>query len=251
MAFRPEKNQFFDINKFPKDWGLLVFPISMSRIGNTQSPQHCFEALEFLAEKIVATQVGANFIYTEGLYMNLEREVFETKNRFAATAASHMGAIRSLVNKHNKRFQIENAFHFDSWFQMYLSNHSFFQAQAVVKELYESDTEFQKMIEQDASQHGKPLTDRQIAFYLEEHTIIYLLIHDQLHLQNEYVNGRQQWLLFLYPGMPPKGQIYLTQQDPLKLMGKSHNPYKGQYDLLSKRFIDYRNVDLATYSFAV
>jgi hypothetical protein len=33
---------FFDINKFPKEEGLLLFPISLSRIGNAQTAENCF-----------------------------------------------------------------------------------------------------------------------------------------------------------------------------------------------------------------
>jgi hypothetical protein len=31
-------NQFFDIKKLPAEWGILLFPISISRIANAQNP---------------------------------------------------------------------------------------------------------------------------------------------------------------------------------------------------------------------
>ena len=67
---------YFDFNKFPKNWGIIVMPISMSRIGNTQSPQACIEALDLFLKKIDVNKVGANFLYSEGLYMNLENPAF-------------------------------------------------------------------------------------------------------------------------------------------------------------------------------
>jgi hypothetical protein len=241
-----DKNKFFDINKFPKDWGIIVFPISMSRIANAQSPMACIEALDFFLEKIAVNKVGANFFYSEGLYMNFEKEAYETKNRFAQSAVSHMGGVRKLVAKNYRKFQIEAAFHFDSWFQMYLSHNDFFSIFSKVKNFYESDVEFQKYIALDAKDHGKELTPEQISFYLEEHTFEYLLLNRQLKLQNEFVNGREQWILFAYPGKPPLGGIHLYQQDPLGI-NNDQNPYKGQYDLVEKKFIDFQKVDLSVF----
>jgi len=231
-------NQYFDINKFPKDWGIIVLPISMSRIGNTQSPQACIDALDHFLPKIDLNRVGANFIYSEGLYMNLEQDAYTTKNDFARTAVSHMRGVRNLVSKNHRKFQIDHAFNFDSWFQMYLSHKDFFEAFRMVRELYDTDSEFKQKITLDAEEQGKELTERQLAFYLEEHTFAYLLMNRKLTLRNEFVNGREQWVLFAYPGNPPQAQMYLVQKDPLGINGDS-NPYKGQYDLEEKVFVPY------------
>ena len=244
-----EHHNFFDINKFPKDWGIIGFPISMSRIANAQSPQSCITDLEFLTQKIQTNQVGANFIYTEGVYMNLDHNAYETKNKLARTAVSHMRGVRKLISKNFQKFQIEDAFSFESWFQMYLSHKDFFKALKEVEELYETDTTFQKLIHQDAKDQGRELTKYQLSFYLEEHTFAYLALHRQLTLRNEFVKGREEWVLFVYPGSPLKGQrgqIYLFQKYPLKL-GIDTNPYKGQYDLLERKFIPYLEVDLENY----
>ncbi|TXH07981.1 MAG: hypothetical protein E6Q06_00940 [Candidatus Moraniibacteriota bacterium] len=241
-----EKNQFFDINKFPKEWGIIIFPISMSRISNTQSPQTCVDALDFFLDKISVNKVGANFLYSEGLYMNFEKEAYETKNRFAQSVVSHMGGVRRLVVKNYRKFQIEAAFRFDSWFQMYLSHNDFFSVFGKIKNFYESDKEFRKYVALDAHEQGKELSPEQINFYLEEHTFAYLLLNRQLRLQNDFVNGHEEWILLAYPGKPPLGQIYLFQKDPLSI-GKASNPYKGQYDLVEKKFIDYNKVDLSSF----
>lgn len=240
------RNEFFDINKFPKDWGIIILGISMSRTSNTQSPTACMEALDHLVNKVAISRVGANFIYSEGLYMNFENNAFETKNHFAQAAVSHMGAVRNLVQKNRERFQIDHAFSFESWFQMYLSHPDFFSILKKVKDFYATDPKFQQWVVKDSEEQGKELNERQLAFYLEEHTWEYLLLNRQLKLRNEFVNDREQWVLFAYPGKPSKAQIYLYQQDPLKLNDDS-NPYKGQYDLDSKKFIDYTRVELESF----
>lgn len=241
-----EKNIFYDINKFPKDWGIIVFPISMSRISNAQSPQACIDALDFFLSKILTNKVGANFLYSEALYMNFEEKAYETKNKFGQASVSHMGGIRTGVKKNYRKFQIESAFHFDSWFQMYLSHNNFFQAFKKVKEVYASDMLFQKYVAEDAKDQGKELTEKQVNFYLEEHTFFNLLINRQLNLSNEFVNGREQWILLAYPGQPPRAQIYFYQQNLLGVNDDS-NPYKGQYDLTEKKFVDYGRMDLDAF----
>lgn len=228
----------FDINQFPKDWGIIVFPISMSRVSNAQNPQRCVDVLKKFLPKVSANKIGVNFIYTEGLYMNFERDAFQTKNRFAQTEVMHMCGVQKLVKKNYRTFQIDSAFTFESWFQMYLSHKDFFNANRAVAELYRRDKEFRKLIAADARSQGRPLTKRQLAFFLEEHTFAYLLLNRQLSLRNEFVQGRESWVLLCYPGEPPRAQVYLFQADPLRINGDK-NPYKGQYDLVSNRFISY------------
>jgi hypothetical protein len=74
----------------------------------------------------------------------------------------------------------------------------------------------------------------------------YLLLNRVLKLENRFLDGREEWILFAYPGRPPRSQIYLFQLDPLGIWGDT-NPYKGQYDLSEQIFIDYMRVDLRTW----
>jgi hypothetical protein len=56
-------NIFHNINQLPKQPGLLIFPISMSKIGNVQSAENCLKYIEKLAEKIRYAEVGLVFLY--------------------------------------------------------------------------------------------------------------------------------------------------------------------------------------------
>ena len=225
---------------------MIVFPISMSRIGNAQSAQACLDTLKQLAPKIQKTSVGANFIYSEGLYLNFEADARTQKNRFAQNAISHMQAVKKLRQKERVQFQIEEAFHFDSWFQMYLSHTDFFSVLGQVRKLYESDTEFQRMVSLDAHDAGKELTEQQLAFFLEEHVFSYLLLNKQLALHNDYLDHREAWILEVYPGAALRGAIYLCQQNPLSL--ETENPYIGQYNSSKQHFIDFRKTDLEHFN---
>lgn len=241
MNTLPE-NVFFDINHFPREYGMIVFPISMSRIANAQSPEACFSCMELFAEKMLANTVWFNFLYSEGLYMNFEEE----KNHLAQTAVAHKGWIMKLIEKNYREFQIDRAIHFDSWFQMYLGHKSFFSALSEIKRIFREDPLFERYVRLDSEEAGKLYTEEQIDFYLEEHTMAYLLLNRELKLENRFLDGQEEWILFAYPGKPPRAQVYLFQLDPLKIMGDT-NPYKGLYDLSEKIFIDYMRVDLRTW----
>ena len=222
---------------------MIVFPISMSRIGNTQSPQSCIDALDFFLNKVAVNRIGANFIYSESLYMNFETDAYETKNKFAQDAVSHMGGVRNLIAKNHRRFQMDHAFSFQSWFQMYLSHRDFFGVFGQVRDFYNKDATFQKHVLSDAQNIQRELDERQLSFFLEEFTFAYLLVNRELSLKNEFVNDREQWVLQAYPEEPLRGQAYLVQQDPLHLNNDS-NPYKGQYDLTTNKFISYLEMNL-------
>lgn len=238
-------NELHDINRFPKDWGIVVFPISMSRIGNAQSPERCIDALGSFTDKLSVTKGGVLFLYTEGMYMNFEDRAFETKNKFAQNAVNHMGGIKNLVRKNQLKFQIGSAFSFESWFQMYLSHNNFFSVLSDVRKFYESDEQFRELVIADAQSIGRELDERQLSFFMEEFTCTYLLVNQQLRLRNDYVLDREEWILLAYPGPVYTGQAYLVQKDPLNINKLSSNPYKGQYNLERNVFIPYLTYDLS------
>lgn len=56
-----QNEQLHDINKFPATWGLLLFPISMSRIDNSQGPQEYEKYLKYFTSKVQSPKVGVHF----------------------------------------------------------------------------------------------------------------------------------------------------------------------------------------------
>ena len=242
-----DTTQIFDINKFPKGFGLIVFPISMSRIENAHSPKNCLDYLSSFNEKIQDPKVGAQFIYTEGLYMNMEEKAYETKNIYAQKMVSHMGGIKNLLAKNFQTFQIESAFCFESWFQMYLSHKDFLSVFKQARALYDEDPVFQKYIEEDTKAMERELSPQQINFLIEEHVFSYLLLNRQLKIQNDFVEGREEWVLIAYPGKPLLSEIYFYQKDILGINDNS-NPYKGHYDVTEKKFYDFSKIVLESIS---
>src|SRR6187551_3480565 len=120
---KPEhlKNQFFDINKLPPQKGLLLFPLSISKLGSRQSAQHCLQDIRnFSPSKVSKPQVGLNFIYGDFLYLYSNKPAPELKESFMHQVIQHKNAMQKLIEKNHPDFQIQHAFNYLVWNQLYI-----------------------------------------------------------------------------------------------------------------------------------
>jgi len=100
MGKQKKKNEFFDINKFPLEEGMLLFGISIPQIGNIQSAKKCFEYMEHLVKKIEKPHVGLNFIYADNLYFYSDEQPSKLKKKHQSLIASHKFNFLKILNKH-------------------------------------------------------------------------------------------------------------------------------------------------------
>lgn len=247
-------NTFFDINKLPKEYGILVFPISISRMheGTGQSPKECMEYIKhFSPSKVTAPNIGLNMLYGDFLYLHSQEPASNLKKKYMTEASKHRRGFESLLTKEWERFQIRQAFSFESWSQLYMDYDGDFASDfSKIKKIYEKDEKFQEYVKEDTDLAGRELTEDQINFFLEEHLMFYLISKGKVGLPNHHVQGKEEWVLWCYPGVPLKGQAYLYQLNPLKL-DNPKNPYQNSfYDLESKKLVDFGRVDLETYNYS-
>ncbi len=251
---KQEPGRFFDINKLPKDYGILVFPISIARAEhkNGQDSDQCFEHVQhFSPKKIAEPKVGLNMIYGDFLYMHSQEPASSLKKKFMGIVLGHKNSFQRLINKNWHDFQIQQAFSFQVWNQLYLDykDGDFSCEFNRIKKIYQEDNYFQKLVADDAVFCNRELTEEQLDFFLEEHLMFYLLSKKRISLPNEYVQGRERWLLWCYPGFALKGEIYLYQKNFLNLEALE-NPYQNCfYDLEKKLLIDFTKIDLDTYNY--
>lgn len=246
--FAPRKNEFFGINKFQRGWGMIVMPISMSRISTGQSPQKCMEWILDLNLKIAEPKVGLNFVYGDFLYLHSDEKASELKDKFMVEVVKHKNAMQKLIQKNFFHVQIQHAFAYQVWNELYLSTKDFDGNFRAIKKLYQEDTMFQSYVDEDIKHYGREKTNNQINFFLEEHLMMYLILHKDVKLKNEFTLGREEWLLEVYPGTPPKALVYLFQKNPFNF--ESNNPYLGQYNSEDSKFYQYDQVDLETWDYA-
>ncbi|HWC58035.1 MAG TPA: hypothetical protein VG621_03775 [Candidatus Paceibacterota bacterium] len=241
-------NTFFDINKLPPEKGLLLFGLSMNKLFLRQNPEKCIEDIRhFHTAKVSKPLIGLNFIYSEFLYLYSNRPAPELKESFMNQIITHKNGIQKILEKNNLDFQIQHAFNYMAWAQLYVGTKNFNDLFDALKKIYKEDPVFQKYMKEDSDRYGREMEDNQINFFLEEILMFYLLTKNQIKLPNEYIEGNQKWILFCYPGKPLKSTVYLYQLNPFKL-NWSENPYQNaHFDLEAKQLIEFDRVDLETY----
>ncbi len=244
-----EKNKFFDINKLPPEKGLLLFGLSMNKLANRQSAEKCLEDIRhFTPSKVSKPLIGLNFIYSDFLYLYSDKPAPQLKNTFMIDIIRHRNGMCKLIEKNNIEFQIQHAFNYMVWNQLYVGTKDFKDLFAKLKKIYFSDDKFKRYMEEDCVIFGREMKENQMDFFLEEGLMFYLLIKNKVKLPNEYIENNQKWILFCYPGKPVKSTVYLFQLNPFKF-NWSDSPYQNSwYDLEEKKLIEFDRIDLETYN---
>ena len=245
------ENMFYDINRLPKGWGILLFPISMSRITNSQNAEACLEYLLKLNKKIVEPKVGVTFVYGDYLYFHSQEPAAKLKARFQELVIDHKNAVMNLLlGKYRNDFQITPAFTFATWNQLYLWSDNFKGYFDRIKKLARQDDDLQKYLAEDAVWMSRPLSNDQENFILEESLMSYLVTKGKLNIYNEYVHNREEWLLWCYPGIPPKTEVYLAKKNPFNLKNPSNKFDNAiQYDLDSNRLFTVDNFNIDSWNY--
>ncbi|MFM7088209.1 MAG: hypothetical protein ACKOW9_01600 [Candidatus Paceibacterota bacterium] len=165
-------NKFFGISRFPKGWGKIFFPISLSKIQTAQSPKEILDCLGVLQKAVQENKIGCDVVYGDMLYMwNVDRNWKEYSMK---TIEEHKKGFTKELLKRKIQFQIEEAFCFYPWSSLYLEyNKSLYQTFLEIKSLTDTDPDFKKYLMQDAETIGRDLTDTQIGFFVEEHLSSY------------------------------------------------------------------------------
>lgn len=241
-------NTFFDINKLPPEKGLLLFGLSMNKLFLRQSPENCINDIRhFHTAKVSKPLIGLNFIYSDFLYLYSDLPAPQLKNSIMNQIITHRNGLQNILEKNSLDFQIQHAFNYMAWAQLYVGTKNFNELVHSLKKIYSEDVLFQKYIKEDCESYGREMGDSQVSFFLEEILMFYLLTKNEIKLPNDYIEGQQRWILFCYPGRPLKSTVYMYQLNPFNLDWKI-NPYQNaHFDLEAKELIDFSRVDLQTY----
>jgi hypothetical protein len=241
-----EINEFYDINKFPSEFGMTVIGISMPLIDNKQSASKCFESEMFLMDKIKKSGVGGIFSYSDGLYMNSDEPAYELKTKYQNLMEKHKHAFMKLV--HKNIYIIPSAYTFTTWSQMILNCQSFTDYFKKIKEIYKKDKTLQHYVKLDIEKVGREVSEHTINYILEECLLDFLVAKMKIRLQNDYIQDKEKWILNSYHGKPHRTHAYIHQKNPLKI--KSENCYENSwYDLLNKKLYEFDRLDIETFDF--
>lgn len=240
---------FFDINKLPiKEW-ILVFPISMSKISNSQSAKKCWDYVKIFSPcKIVKPLVWLNFIYWDYLYFNSDEKASLLKNKFMPLLISHKNEFLKILSKNP--FYIEKTVSFNTWNQTLLECKDFTNLFWRLKKFYESDENFKAYLKDDLKASNRELLDEnQLNFFLEETLLFYLILKWKVILRNDFIENQEKWILWCYPWKPLKSQIYLCQLNLFWYVNKKNIYENCFYDLSEKKLYDFMKIDLEKVNF--
>lgn len=237
------KTDFYDLNQFPVTEGIIYFPISMSRITNSQNAKTCFEYLEHLVKKIRKPAVGVNIIYGDFLYLNSDEKASKLKSKYLPLILSHKNSFLNILKKNP--WYIRKSFSFITWNQLVLDAKDYFNYLGELKKIYAKDKDFQKAIEIDAINAGKKFDDEnQINFFIEEILMFYLIAKGRVRMVNEFVVDHEKWILMCYPGKPLLSEVYIFQKNLFGLNNTKNKFENCYYDLEEKKLYDYNKIDL-------
>ena len=242
-------NNLHDINRFPEEEGLLLWGISMNRIGNVQSVENTFKDLQKLDTKIGKTNgIGMVMLYSDYLYFHSDEPSSVLRDRYKDLMFQHKNGFLKTLLKDN--VWIKKAFAFSTFGQLMLDNSDIFSSTlSKVLDLYNIDEEFRACVEFDAHNSTHGLGEKEKMFILEEITTFYLATKGKLQFNNKFVPGTEHWLLQVYPGKPLKSEVYLSKLNPLKLQNPRNKYEDCQYDLTNQRLYKYSEIDLDTFDF--
>lgn len=227
----------YDINKFPNTAGMIIFPISISRIRNAQDAQNCFEHIEKLVQKISKPWVGVNFIYGDNLYLYSDEPASKLKNKHQAEIISHKNAFMNILDKNP--WYIQSAVNFTTWNQVLLESRDFLTHFGTLKKIYNEDESLKEAIQKDFVNSGRnKLDENQINFFLEESLIFYMVLKGILKLSNKFLHGHEEWLLHCYPGKPLETEKWLHTNNPLKLSNEKNRYQDAMYDLSKQKLVN-------------
>ncbi len=244
---KPEINQFFDINQFPKEPGVTYFCLSIPQLHNKQSPQKCYEMDMHLVDKIQVSNVGGQVVYTDNLYLYSPEQAMDLKLKHQKLIEGHKQAWLKLIYKN--KFIIPSAFTFMTWSQLLLDCPNFSMYLLEFKRIYEKDETLRSYISADILRTGREVNQYTIGYMLEEILIDYLVVKGKVRLQNDYTNDKQKWILNVYHGKPHMSHVYLHQKNFFDLHNTENIYENSWYDAQNKKLYDYDRLDIETFDF--
>ena len=232
----PKKEfKLHDINQMPTD-GYIVFPLSMSRLSNTQSAEECYKWLEFFEKKIQVLGLDVAFLYTNGLYYNDDSPALKVRKTTNGQMISHSNAIRNLVVK--KRKYMPQAIHFVPWDYIILNSSRYEEFYFILKKLDKEDKEFHKLIL--GALKDRKESEANLNFVLEEIAITHILRQKLIELPKTLVK-KDNFRLIAYPGPPLKADIYQWKKKALP-QTDGFPFYDSHYDLANEVIYNFDEV---------
>lgn len=240
------EDQFFDINRIPGN-GLLVFPLSMSRLFLGQDPKTLYDFLCLFEKKMEEMTVDVVFIYTNGLYFNARGVSSTLRKKTNAQMLTHKSELSKLIKK-GRKFS-PKSIHFIPWDYLILQADNYLSIHSILSKLMESDPYFKTLINLETKNSLEDSLENQ-AFIIEE-TIVTYLIRNKLVILPTTLSDPDGWRLIVYNGRCLIPDVYLYQTNSLP-QNKPHESdgwfaqltASAMYNMKRKILVDYNKIKI-------
>jgi hypothetical protein len=248
MSKKPSTNEFFSLGNFPKDPGIIYYGLSIPLLHNTQSPQNCYDVDLELMHKVQVSNVGAQIVYTDSLYMYSPEPAMDLKLKYQKLIEGHKQAWMNLIKKNV--WLIPSGFTFMTWSQLMLDCPKFSTYLTEFHRIYERDVKLQEYVAKDIEGTGRETNQYSVGYMLEEILLDYMVMKGQVRLRNDYTQDREEWILNVYPGKPHRSHVYLHQQNFFKLHNKQNVYENCWYNSHDKKLYEFERLDVETFNFS-
>lgn len=187
---KPGKNEFYDINKFPKEPGIFYLALSMPLLSNTQHPKEMYKADLDTIKKLRASNTGVHIVYTDNLYLYSNEPGMDLKLKHQKMIETHKQGWLKLIKKNIHI--IPSAFNFITWNQLILDCENFSTYLTKFLKIYEKDKKLQKYVKNDIERTGRKVNKYTINYILEEILLDYLVIKGQVEIKNDYTQNKHK-----------------------------------------------------------
>lgn len=245
---KPEINEFYDINKFPKEIGITYFGLSIPLLNNSQSPEKCYEYDLYTFTKMQIPYVGGIIVYTDNLYLYSPEQAVDLKLKHQRLVEDHKRGWLNLIQKNISL--IPSAYTFLTWNQLLLECQKFSQRLITFQKIYEEDEVLRQYVAQDIQAVGREISKYSVGYILEEILLDYLVLKGQVRLQNDHTKDHEKWILNCYPGKPHRSSVYLHQKNFFDLHNPQNTYENSWYDLLSRKIYHFDRLDIETFDFS-
>lgn len=236
----------FDISRVPGN-GVLIFPLSMSRLHLGQDPKTLYDFLCFFDEKVIEKNIDVVFLYTNGLYFNNVEASSSYRKKTTAQMLTHKQELDKIIRKHNKFSP--RAIHYLPWDYVILQSEQYLDLHSQMAKLMESDRIFNQLLRLEMKSNIEPSPEA-YAFIIEE-TIVTYLIRNKLVPLPTTLSDMNGWRLLVYPGGCLTPDVYLYKEKILhqnKLIN-SDNWFNrltssSMYNMDKKVLVDYNKINI-------
>lgn len=244
----PGINEFFDINKFPKEPGITYCSVSMPLLSNKQTPEEWYKIDLYVIPKIRVSNVGCVVGYSDGLYMYSPEEAMDLKLKYQKLIGDHKNGWLNLI-KQNLMI-IPRSFTFLTWQQLILDCDNFSFLFEKFKKIYDGDIKLQEFVDNDILAAGREISKYTVGYILEEILLDYLVVRGKVRLRNDYTQDKEEWILNIYHGKPHRSYVYLCQKNLMGIDNPKNVYQNSWYDATAKKLYEFDRLDIETFDFS-